>query len=99
MSASDRLATMPFITALSRNAALPLEVAQLLVQVFGKLSGDLRVRGRDAVAVGRMAGGADLARSRRRLVLSPSDAAREHCGSEHHCAVHPLAPRFGKPRF
>src|SRR5207302_9409881 len=43
-------------------AVLRREIAQLLVQVFGKLAGDLRVGGRGAVAVGGVARRAHLCR-------------------------------------
>src|SRR5216684_1419911 len=43
-------------------AVLRLEIAQLLAQIFRELAGDLRVRGRGAVAVGGVARRADLRR-------------------------------------
>src|SRR2546427_723503 len=54
---------MPFVSFARRLlAVLRLEIAQLLVQIFGELAGDLRVGWRGAIAVGGVARRAHLRR-------------------------------------
>ena len=95
MSASERFATMPaMICALARGLlALRLEVDELLVQVLGNLACDLRIRGRGAVAVGGMAGGADLVRKVLRVFqirrLGLRAERGQHGGDAHQCTYHP----------
>ena len=106
MSASDRFATMPVITAFSRAAFFPpcaLKSASCLCRYSGNWPAIFGLAGADAVAVGGVAGGADLRGDALRLgrILGEGragDKAAKPTASAH-ARIIPSPPAFERRDF